>query len=305
MPSCLRTAPGSGGVPPWVAVRAGSPTAPAFSSTPGLGRSSLLDRLLGCPITSQIEHVQNWTFRPPFRTCSSQSLSSQETVAPPSTRCCRRPRRRPGLSLRPAQPVSCRPAVRHARSRPAAAAALAHAARAASLQCLPVSPPPPPCCLALLGTAPRAQQVAPGVYRTFGFGLDGSFLVSISPTLVLIWTRFLPGVLAVDSEQLPLTPVHPRACAPRPPRARLGGARVPSALTEPSGRTPGRHLLRSGTAAPSSWCERLSLTGQPAPPRPAQLHLLRRPSWVASALLRGSTGPGQLVPLCSCFLDEL
>lgn len=155
---------------------------------------------------------------------SLQSLSSRKTVAPPSTRCCQRPwgilaSRAQGRAARLLGPC------RHARPEPGCGRA-AHAARAALLQCLLVPPPQPPRCLALLGTAPRAQQVAPGTYRTFGFGLDGSFLVSISPTSVLIWTPFLPGVLAVDSEQLPLT--HPAAqhrCTPGP---------VPSHPREPA-----------------------------------------------------------------------
>lgn len=143
---------------------------------------------------------------------SLQSLSSRKTVAPPSTRCCQRPwgvlaSRAQGRAARLLGPC------RHARPEPGCGRA-AHAAHAALLQCLLVPPPQPPRCLALLGTAPRVQQVAPGTYRTFGFGLDGSFLVSISPTSVLIWTPFLPGVLAVDSEQLPLTPPAPSIGVP-------------------------------------------------------------------------------------------
>lgn len=175
MPSCLRTAPGSGGVPR-VAVSAG----PAWgASTPHC--ASILEHARPGPQLPLGSAARMPSI--PSRACakldcqsSLQSLSSRKTVAPPSTRCCQRPwgvlaSRAQGRAARLLGPC------RHARPEPGCGRA-AHAARAALLQCLLVPSPQPPRCLALLGTAPRAQQVAPGTYRTFGFGLDGSFLMS-------------------------------------------------------------------------------------------------------------------------------
>lgn len=222
---------------------------------------------------------------------SLQSLSSRKTVAPPSTRCCQRPwgvlaSRAQGRAARLLGPC------RHARPEPGCGRA-AHAARAALLQCLLVPPPQPPRCLALLGTAPGRSRWHLARIGHLGLVLTvlswspspqhRSLFGPLSSLGFLLWTQS-----SFHSPLLHPASVHPRACALTPPRARLGRARVPSALAEPSGRAPGRPLFCGGTA-PSSLCEQLSLTGQPAPPHPAQPHLRRCPSWVASALLRGST----------------
>lgn len=278
MPSCLRTAPGSGGVHR-------PPTAPAFSSTPGPGRSSRLVVLLECP-ASQVERVQNWTVSPPF----SHSPLGKRWLHPPLAAASVLGASWP-LALRAAQPASWGPAVTHARSRAAAA---------------PPTPPTLPSCSACwcprlsLRAAWRFWAQHPGrsrwhLARIGHLGLvltvlswspspqHRSLFGPLSSLGSLLWTQS-----SFHSPLLHPASVHPRACALTPPRARLGRARVPSARAEPSGRAPGRPLFCGGTA-PSSLCEQLSLTGQPAPPHPAQPHLRRCPSWVASALLCGST----------------
>lgn len=286
MPSCLRTAPGSGGVPR-VAVSAG----PAWgASTPHC--ASILEHARPGPQLPLGSAARMPSI--PSRACakldcqsSLQSLSSRKTVAPPSTRCCQRPW---GVLASRAQ------------GRAARLLGPCHHAPAAA----PPTPPVLPSCSACwcprlsLRAAWRFWAQHPGCSRWhlahighLGLVLTvlswspspqhRSLFGPLSSLGFLLWTQS-----SFHSPLLHPASVHPRACALTPPRARLGRARVPSALAEPSGRAPGQPLFCGGTA-PSSLCEQLSLTGQPAPPHPAQPHLRRCPSWVASALLRGST----------------
>lgn len=225
-------------------------------------------------------------------------------------------------SLSDALSPSPSPRVTRAASPPACGAVLAHAAHAAFPQHLLASPPRRPsawlswaqhpgdsrwhlACIGRLRSVLRALSWAPSPKHWSLFG-------PLSSLGFLLWTQssfrssLLQPSVGAPSGLCPQTPMSlPRA------RHRLGWGRVPSTLTEPSGRAPGPHLLRGGTA-PSSLCERLSLTRQPAPPHSAQppspsLSILggfRPAPWEHPGTCQ-ATALVRLVPSCRCFLDEL
>lgn len=243
MPSCLRGAlhrrlqsvPGARGVHR-------SPTAPAFSSTPDLGRSSLLDGAtrMSDTISNRARpkldfksSLQNAFF--PVTLFSEDGGSTLHSLLPASLEASR-----PSLSqIRSARLLSpcC-----HARLEPTCSRCLPAAAAG-----VPASASPLP---GSSGHSTRGQQVAPGVYRTLGFGLE-SFPGSPLPNIGPYWDPFPPWGsccgLRVASAPRSCSPVsvHPRACAPRshkpaplPSAAWAGAVCLPRSQSRQAGLQP-------------------------------------------------------------------